>query len=184
MKKFMFIILVLCMSCMVSAKSFRDNLDGLSFRVLSDGEVVQGEFGWTGKIDDDAEAVRAINGKTVEYGMLARWDEDDPKNLNGLGGYALLMVDPNITLPLKELLPFVGGWLNLPETLTGEASVGVAISVVNFQEEPDAVLSPMVNIAVGPICVRASYDWVEGDGNEKGATSSEGRVMLGGCFSF
>jgi hypothetical protein len=185
MRNWLCVFMVLCLAGLSSAKSsFKDNFDGVTLRGLSDGEVVQAEIGWAGKIDDDAEAMRAINGKTVEYGVLGRWHEDDPKNLNGLGAYVFLMVDPNITIPLKEFLPFVGTWLKLPETLTGEASIGVSVMVVNFHETMDAVLAPMIQATIGPICIRGTYEWVESNGQEKGAMSSEGRIMLGGCFRF
>jgi hypothetical protein len=152
---------VLMMGVAVQANS-------VSFKALSDGEIIQAEAGYQ-------------MGK-VEYGAWGRWHEDDPHAVNGLGAYALLTVDPNLEIPLSGLFPYVGTALKLPEKVTGTVKVGFGGGVVNF-DEPDAVVYPMVDVQFGPLLVRVQYDWVD-SGGFPGYSQSEGRVTLGIAYPF
>jgi len=164
MKKMLFALVVLCA---VGLASGGINPDCLAGRVLSDGEVIRGEGG--------------VKVQNVEYGIWGQWHEDSPKVANGFGGYALLDVNPDITFPLRNLLPYVGEWMKLPETLSARTKVGVDMGVVNIYDDLDFMVSPLADVQMGPIYFRTQYNWVSGGGNT-GVAQSEARVMLGFCY--
>ena len=176
MKKLLCMTLVLC--CLAGVSYAKTAFDNLAARIYSDGEIIQGGIGWT----DTVSMPGMIGDRDVEYGVVGRWHEDDPTNLNAAGVYGLLLVDPNIVVPLRKLVPYVGDWLQLPETISGRASVGVTILAANFQDDVDAVVAPVLSIQIGSLCLWTEYDWVGDGGGKPGATESEARVMLGLCI--
>lgn len=164
MKKMLMALLVVCLCGSVWA-------NGIAARGLSDGEMIQVEGGY------QLDSLKLVPNYNTEYGVWGRWHEDDPHAVNGAGVYALMTVDPNLTIPINKLFPYVGTWLQLPESISGTVRIGFGGGIVNMTE-PDAVIYPLAEVQFGPLVVRAQYDIVDA-GGVPGLTQSDPRFTLG-----
>jgi hypothetical protein len=111
----------------------------LAASVLTDARTMDGRLEWSAKDG------------LVTTGPVVSWNKEQPEHLWGGGFFGLLTVTPGGAMPLKNLFPWVGDWLGLPETIGVTVRLGGQIEVVNVAHGPDLVGAPFLEVEVGPL---------------------------------
>jgi len=151
------IAIVLMMATLATAQ--------VSTSILSDGDAIDVRVG-------------VAAGEQMEYGIQGSWSDAKPDELWELGAYATWVIDPNATIPLRDLIPFVGTALNLPESVNARVYIGGLITVTEpFTGDANAGVGPIVGARIGPIELETRYMVYDAGG--MGDFGSGAKLMLG-----
>ena len=121
-----------------------------SLSALTDGKTIDARLGFS-----FADGV-------IESGPVVTWNKYQPDHIWGAGVFGFVNVTPNGTIPIRNLIPWVGDWLDLPETIEATVKIGGQIEPVNLAHEPDIYGAPAVQIATGPLQFEFRWKIVEG----------------------
>ena len=96
-------------------------------------------------------------------GVLGKYfeDVDDSREDWAVGLYAKLAVDPNATFPIKEWLPEVGEWINLPESISAATYLIFKGELYPCENRADIVGSIGAGGEIGPVIVEYIYTIIE-----------------------
>lgn len=121
-------------------------------------------------------------GETWTVGLLTTWyGEESPYKWGG-GAYAKMLVEPAAVLPLKEWLPKIGSWLNLPDTVTAETYVIPKFEVVPYEGGVDMAGSLGAGVQVGPAVLEYVYQVVESGDSDNPLLFSGPVMWFGLCI--
>jgi hypothetical protein len=90
------------------------------------------------------------------------WNKEQPDHVWGGGVFGMLKVTPDGAVPLRNLIPGVGEWLQLPETVSAEIDLGGQIEIVNLAHGPDITGTPSLEIWIGPVGFNTGWRIVDG----------------------
>jgi len=107
----------------------------------------------------------------------------------GAGGYLQMAVNPNATFPLADWLPGLGGWLELPDTISAKTYLIGKLLWSSYDEagmDVDDALSASVGggLEIGPLAIELLYDIVEGGSADTGLVTSGMSVWFGANLRF
>lgn len=98
----------------------------------------------------------------VTTGPVLSWNREQPNHLWGGGIFGMLTVTPDGNLPVRNLFPWVGEWLQLPETLPVQIGLGVDLKMVNVAHDPSPAAAEFIEITAGPMVFQPFIQQVEG----------------------
>jgi hypothetical protein len=120
---------------------------------------------WSGLLLTDGQQIEGrveVKSGVISGGPLAAWHEEQPDELWAAGAFACLDVTPDGQIPIRHLIPPIGDWLNLPETVPATIKLGGTVEVVNLADHPQAAGGPMVELEVGPTIWSLRFAILEG----------------------
>lgn len=123
-------------------------------------------------------------GESWTVGLLATWYAEESPYKWGGGGYLKMLVEPAAIVPLKDWLPKIGAWLNLPETLVAETYLIGKIEAVPYEEGVDLAASPGAGFQVGPAVLEYVYQVVESGDSDNPLLFSGPVLWFGLCLDF
>ncbi len=164
-KKVMMVVVVLVMAAVASAKV---EVAGL---VDAGTSKVEGRVGYV--LNED-----------WTVGLLATWfAEDSPVEWGG-GAYAKLVVNPEASIPLKEWLPGIGEWLQLPETITAKTYLIGKAEALPMEGGVDLSGAVGAGAQAGPLLIEWLYRAVESGDSESPELSSGAELSIGMVLEF
>jgi len=118
-------------------------------------------------------------------GALATWYTNEDTGAEwSLGAYAKLFVDPNATLPVSDLVPVMGDWLDLPDSIQANGYLIGKFEILPYEDEIDLALSGGVGAEVGPVIIEWVYNVIESGDSAVPQLESKSTLWFGLCKKF
>lgn len=117
-------------------------------------------------------------------GVLGTWFAEDRPTEWGVGAYAKMTINPDASVPLAGVIPPVGDWLNLPESIAASTYLIGKFEVLPFDDNIDLAFSPGAGFLVGPVLVEYTYQVIESGDSARPDLSSGAKLWFGLCLSF
>ena len=115
-------------------------------------------------------------------GLLATWFPEDavePHQDWGAGGFVKYIVNPDATVPFAKWFPWVGTWLELPESISAQTYMIAKLQALPYSGGVDVEGSPGVGATVGPMFLEYTYAIIESGDADTPEVSSGSTLWVG-----
>ena len=148
-------------------------------------DVNKWEFmGLTNAASDKVEGrVGYLLDETFTLGALGTYYANETISYDwSLGVYAKMSVDPNTVVPISELFPFLGEFLNFPVSVNINNYLIGKFEVIPYGAGVDMALSGGIGIQIGPFIAEWVYQMVEGGDSDNPLLNSTDELWIGICW--
>ena len=120
-----------------------------------------------------------------ELGLLGTWFTEDLGGAEfGLGGYLTRTVDPAASFPFADVLPGIGDWLSLPDSVICQTYLIGKIQVVPYDGNAEIVGALGAGAQIGPATVEWVYHLVEQGEMASPVLASGAQLFFGARLEF